>query len=360
MEQCRLNKFNCKFEYLWIDGYETPNIRIKTKYTTINTENERLTLEDVPEWSFDGSSTKQADGGNSDCVLVPVAIYKNPIDQVYSTNSFLVLCEVFDLKYGVHSSNTRAKLRQAVSDNQAEDMFFGIEQEYLLVDPKTNRPHGWPEVGFPNPQGRYYCGVGGDVVVGRNLVELHAISCLEIGIPLCGTNAEVMLGQWEYQVGVAGPINVCDDLLVARYILEVLAERAGLAVSLTPKPILGDWNGSGAHINFSTKFMREEGGEEYIKLVVESLEKNHKYHIANYGLDNELRLTGNHETASIDEFSYGESDRGASIRIPPSTAKTKKGYLEDRRPASNIDPYKAVRCLVETVGKIALPQETTV
>jgi glutamine synthetase len=347
-----MNSFNCKFEYLWLDGYDTPNIRSKTKYATIHTENPNLTLSDIPEWSFDGSSTMQAEGGDSDCVLVPVKVYKNPIEKSYGVNSFLVLCEVVDRHYGIHPSNTRAQLRAAIAEHGGEDMWFGIEQEYLLVDPKTSRPHGWPELGFPNPQGRYYCGVGGDVGVGRDLVEEHAIVCLEAGIPLCGTNAEVMLGQWEYQVGTAGALDVCDDLWVARYLLEIMAEREGLAVSLTPKPVLGDWNGSGAHINFSTEFLREEGGEEYIQAVVEALKEKHDHHIANYGLHNDLRLTGKHETASIHTFSSGDSDRGASIRIPPSTAKTKKGYLEDRRPASNIDPYKAIRCLVETVAPV--------
>jgi len=351
-----MNSFNCKFEYLWLDGYETPNIRSKTKYVTIQTENDNLRMEDIPEWSFDGSSTEQAEGGNSDCVLVPVKVYKNTIEQTYGVNSFIVLCEVMDRNYGIHPSNTRAKLRDAISQHGGEDMWFGIEQEYLLVDPKIRRPYGWPPSGFPNPQGRYYCGVGGDVVIGRDLVEAHAISCLEAGIPICGTNAEVMLGQWEYQVGTANALDVCDDLWVARYLLEVLAEREGLAVSLTPKPIQGDWNGSGAHINFSTEFLREEGGEEYINDVIKALEENHDQHIDNYGIDNDLRLTGNHETASIDTFSSGNSDRGASIRIPPSTAKTKKGYLEDRRPASNIDPYRAVRCLVETVSKVPTRQ----
>lgn len=350
-------EFNCKFEYLWLDGYDTPNIRSKTKYATVQTENKFITNEDVPEWSFDGSSTEQADGGDSDCLLVPVKVYANPIENQIGFNSFIVLCEVFDKNGGVHPSNTRESLRSAIIDHQAsgsEDMWFGIEQEYTFMDTTTGRPLGWPSnpTEFPSPQGRYYCGVGGDVVTQRRLVEDHAYACLSAGIPLCGTNAEVMLGQWEYQVGTAGPLDICDDLWVARYLLEVLAEREGLAVSLTPKPVHGDWNGSGAHINFSTKELRDTGGEGYIDSICNALRESHDYHIANYGLENDQRLTGKHETACITTFSSGDSDRGASIRIPPSTSKIKKGYLEDRRPASNIDPYRAVRCLIETVAPV--------
>lgn len=347
--------YNCKLEYLWLDGYDTPNIRSKTKYTTLYTENESLTLEDIPEWGFDGSSTQQADGDDSDCVLVPVKVYRNTIEDHVGPNSFLVLCEVYNKDGTKHKSNTREQLRNVLLEYDRSNMWFGIEQEYTMVDNKTGKPMGWPEGHdvYPTPQGRYYCGVGGDVVVQRSLVHEHASACLGAGIPLCGTNAEVMLGQWEYQIGPASPLDVCDDLWVARYLLEVLAERVGgMSISLSPKPITGDWNGSGAHINFSTAKLREEGGEEYIKEILDALEERHQYHIENYGLNNSLRLTGLHETSSINEFSSGNSDRGASIRIPPSTARNGIGYLEDRRPASNIDPYRAVRCLVETVGLV--------
>lgn len=350
-----MNSFNCKLEYLWLDGYDTPNIRSKTKYCTLYSEEGHLNIKDIPEWGFDGSSTKQAEGNDSDCVLVPVKVYNNTIDTQLGMNSFLVLCEVYD-KHGVkHSSNTREQLRSALLQHDKSDMWFGIEQEYTMIDSKTGRPMGWPaghDV-FPSPQGRYYCGVGGDVVTQRDLVHEHASACLAAGIPLCGTNAEVMLGQWEYQIGPASPLDVCDDLWVARYLLEVLAEKMGdMSISLDPKPIFGDWNGSGAHINFSTKHLRDEGGEEYIKDILDALEDKHQYHIENYGLNNDKRLTGFHETSSINDFSSGDSDRGASIRIPPSTSRNHKGYLEDRRPASNIDPYRAVRCLVETVGAV--------
>ena len=353
---------NCKIEYLWLDGYNTPNIRSKTKYCNISPNSDGLiTVESIPEWGFDGSSTEQAVGSNSDCILIPVSIFNNTVDSVIGTNSYIVLCEVFNVDGAPHKSNMRAKLRELDEKFGDQGFLFGIEQEYTIINPKNSRPLGWPDHKFeyPPPQGRYYCGVGGDVATMRELVHEHAMACNSAGIPLCGTNAEVMLSQWEYQIGTADILNICDYLWVARYMLEVLAETKDVSISLDPKLIGGDWNGSGAHINFSTEHMRTVGGEDYISNVISNLEESHEEHINNYGIGNENRLTGTHETQHISKFSYGNSDRGASIRIPVKTAKENKGYLEDRRPAANMDPYRAVSKLVETVGKSLLLVETT-
>lgn len=341
---------NCKLEYLWLDGYKTPNIRSKTKYCKVNPESDVLTLDDIPAWAFDGSSTQQATGSDSDCILKPVSLYNNTVDRMVSSNSYIVLCEVMNSDGTPHESNTRAKLREMESEFGHQNFWFGIEQEYTIMDKSGNKPYGWPENGFPPPQGRYYCGVGGDVATMRDLVHEHAMACNSAGIPLGGTNAEVMLSQWEYQVGTAGILEVCDDLWVARYMLEVLAESKDVSISLDPKPITGDWNGSGAHINFSTEKLRNEGGDEYITKIIKGLMDSHEEHIAEYGIGNEERLTGEHETQHIDVFSSGDSDRGASIRIPIGTTRNKKGYLEDRRPSANMNPYRAVAKLVETVG----------
>lgn len=338
-----------KLEYVWLDGYETPNLRSKTKYIEL----EEVDLSSVPEWGFDGSSTSQANSGDSDCILKPVKIYRRYSDSYFDELAYIVLCEVMNRDGSPHESNYRSNLRDLSKKYVDHEMLFGIEQEYVIIDNRSNRPVDWPVNGFPNPQGRYYCGVGGDVVTVRWIPEEHAFRCLAAEIPLCGTNLEVMKSQCEYQIGTAGTLDICDDLWISRYILEIIVESYNrISISLDPKPIDGDWNGSGAHINFSTKYMRDIGGDGYIKIVCEELGKRHNKDILNYGIGNNKRLTGNHETQNIDKFTWGASDRGASIRIPPSTSDKNKGYLEDRRPSANMDPYRAVACIVDALGSI--------
>uniref|UniRef100_T1H9Q5 glutamine synthetase n=3 Tax=Rhodnius TaxID=13248 RepID=T1H9Q5_RHOPR len=230
--------------------------------------------------------------------------------------------------------------------------WFGIEQEYTLLD-MDGRPFGWPKNGFPGPQGPYYCGVGANKVTARDIVESHYRACLYTGINISGTNAEVMPAQWEFQVGPSHGIDVADELWIARFLLHRIAEEFGVCVTLDPKPMEGDWNGAGAHCNFSTKEMREDNGIVHIEKAIDKLSKQHLRHIKAYdpkgGKDNERRLTGRHETSSIHDFSAGVANRGASIRIPRQTAEDKKGYLEDRRPASNCDPYSVTEALIRTV-----------
>jgi len=228
-----------------------------------------------------------------------------------------------------------------------QEPMFGIEQEYTFI--KDGRPLGWPLSGYPAPQGPYYCGVGGDKMPGREIVEQHTVACMKAGLGIEGTNAEVMMGQWEFQIGVLSPLDVSDHLWVARWLLFRIAEDFGVFATLEPKPIMGDWNGAGAHTNFSTKAMREDGGWDAIIAGCEAIGKRIDEHIAVYGVGIETRLTGAHETAHYTKFSYGTSDRGASIRIPWAVAKAKKGWLEDRRPNANMDPYKVTGVLVETV-----------
>lgn len=330
-------------EYIWMDGTEpTQKLRSKTKVVEVD---QVRSVKDLPEWGFDGSSTNQAPGDKSDCALIPVYYCKDPIR---GAPNVLVMCEVFYADGTPHKTNTRALLRPFAEKAASQDPWFGIEQEYTLF--KGARPLGFPESGgFPAPQGPYYCGVGADEVMGRDLVEEHLKNCVAAGLKISGINAEVMPGQWEFQVGPVGPLDVADQLWVARWLLYRTGEKYGINATLYPKPVRGDWNGAGAHTNFSTEAMRKPGGMKVITAACEALAKRHAEHIAEYGAHNTERLTGRHETARIDEFRYGVSDRGASIRIPLATSKVGYGYLEDRRPAANMDPYRVTRMLLETV-----------
>jgi glutamine synthetase len=330
-----------KLEYIWLDGYEpTQNMRSKTKVE--EHENFKGTLEELSNWSFDGSSTRQADGGSSDCLLVPVAIYPDPA----RLNGYLVMCEVMNADGTPHKSNGRATI-----DDENDDFWFGFEQEYFIMDTKTQLPLGFPVGGYPAPQGMYYCSVGGKNTHGRKLVEEHADLCIAAGLNFEGINQEVACGQWEFQLFAKGAKKAGDEIWIARYLLDRLTEKYGYYIEYHPKP-LGDtdWNGSGMHANFSNSTLRTCGSREVYEKICEAFRPVAKEHIAVYGAHNEQRLTGKHETASINDFSYGISDRGASIRIPLITVqKGWKGWLEDRRPASNGDPYKIAARIIKTV-----------
>jgi glutamine synthetase len=331
-------------EYIWLDGYK-PTQQLRSKTKVLETDRVKV-VKDLPEWAFDGSSTMQAPGDKSDCVLKPVSYFKDP---VRGEPHVLVMCEVFNADGTPHATNTRAALREVAEKTAKQEPWFGIEQEYTLLDARTNKPLGWPEQGFPAPQGEYYCGVGADKVYGRELMEVHMKACVAAGIRISGTNAEVMPSQWEFQVGPVGGLEVADQLWVARWLMCRLGEDMGIVMTLAPKPVKGDWNGTGAHTNFSTKEMREKGGIKVIEAACKALEAAHAKHIAGYGAGNEERLTGKHETAPITQFRWGVSDRGASVRIPLGTAKAGMGYMEDRRPAANMDPYVVCRLLLETI-----------
>jgi glutamine synthetase len=256
------------------------------------------------------------------------------------------MCEVLNTDGTPHSTNTRARLRPVAERHQTKETWFGFEQEYTMF--KGLRPLGWPEQGYPAPQGPFYCGVGADEAFGRDIVEEHLDACIAAGLEVSGINAEVMPGQWEFQIGPVAPLKGSDQLHVARYLLYRIAEHHGVTISLAPKPVRGDWNGAGCHTNFSTKAMREPGGKALIEQAIDRLEKRHQLHIENYGHGIEQRLTGVHETCSYKEFRHGDSDRGASIRIPVQVQQEGHGYFEDRRPCANIDPYVVSRLLLET------------
>ncbi|MCB0635030.1 MAG: glutamine synthetase beta-grasp domain-containing protein [Lewinella sp.] len=333
-----------KLEYIWLDGYQpTQTLRSKTKIV----KDFSGKLEDCPMWSFDGSSTEQAPGNSSDCLLKPVAIYPDPDRR----NAYLVMTEVLSADGKAHPSNGRATI-----DDKDSDFWFGFEQEYFLWDPETNKPLGFPADGYPGPQGPYYCGVGASRAYGRAIVEEHLDLCIDAGLNVEGINAEVAAGQWEFQIFAKGAEDAGDQIWVARYLLERTAEKYGVDINWHCKPISGDWNGSGMHANFSNEVLRTCGDEDTYKKILEAFRPLRKEHIAVYGADNHLRLTGKHETQSIDQFSYGVSDRGASIRIPVVTVENGwKGYLEDRRPNSAADPYKVAARIIKTVKSALVP-----
>ena len=350
--------------YIWLDGAKpTKKLRSKTRILP-NSSQDGMRLEDFPEWGFDGSSTYQAEGRYSDLILKPVSFIKNPL---LPDENYLVLCEVYNPDHTPHKTNTRSKLRELLDQGADKvDAWVGFEQEYTLF--QGNTPLGWPDNGYPAPQGPFYCGVGADEVFGRELVQDHTQACLDAGLQLYGTNAEVMPGQWEFQVGYRGiegesadTLTMSDHLWFARWLLYRIGEEYNITATLDPKPVKGDWNGAGKHTNFSTAAMRnKETGAKAIEDAIEALSKTHQEHIAVYGHGLSERLTGQHETAHINQFSHGVSDRGASIRIPQSVAQDGYGYIEDRRPGANADPYEVSAMLIKTICHSAINSNNTV
>ena len=238
-----------KLEYIWLDGYTpTSNMRSKTKVVSDFSGK----LEDCPVWNFDGSSTQQAEGNSSDCILKPVAIYPDPTRE----SGYLVMTEVLNPDGPPHVSNSRSTI-----NDDDDDFWFGFEQEYFIMDNETQLPLGFPVGGYPGPQGLYYCSVGGKNTHGRDLVEIHSDLCLEAGINFEGINQEVASGQWEFQIFAKGAKNSGDQVWVARYLLDRLTEDFGYYIEYHPKPIKGDWNGSGMHANFSNTTLRTCGDQ---------------------------------------------------------------------------------------------------
>lgn len=323
------------FEYIWLDAKN--NFRSKTKVMQV--EISKGILEQLPIWNYDGSSTGQAEGKDSEVFLKPVAIFRDPFRK--SHIAYLVWCDLLDKNMQSFKNSSRTNAVKVFEKFEDQEPWFGLEQEYFIVDPKTNLPLGFGSNSNPEPQGKYYCGVGADKALCRSIPETHLDYCLYAGIQICGLNAEVAPAQWEYQIGPCVGIDGGDHLWVSRYILNRIAESHGYNISYHPKPLGtdADWNGSGCHTNFSTKLMREDNGIEHIYTAIKRLSKSHSTHMRSYGEHNRMRMSGQHETSSFDNFTFGRANRGASVRIPNSVLNDSKGYFEDRRPASNCDPY---------------------
>ncbi|XP_031636241.1 glutamine synthetase 2 cytoplasmic-like [Contarinia nasturtii] len=324
--------------YIWFDDC------IRSKERVLNLA--PTSVNDIPIWC---AGHGEDDGSLSEWYLHPCAIYKDPFR---GGKHILVWCETYSGDGKPSITNHRNNCAKIAVKCSAEEPWFGIEQEYLFLD-NDGQPLGWPKNGYPGPIGPYYCGVGAESVYGRDIVDAHLRACLYSGIRIFGTNAEVLPGQWEFQVGPSSSVSVCDDLWVGRFLLQRIAEEFGVSVTLDPKPVRGEWFGSGCHTNVSTKSMRASGGIEAINEAIEKLSKSHEKHIKAYdpngGKDNERRLNAGCVTAPIDKFSSGIADRSASVRIPKTVADAGCGYLEDRRPASNCDPYMVVATMLSTI-----------
>ena len=353
-------------EYIWIDG--NGGLRSKTRtcdikqssrtYFSGNIENvDYLNHNIYKYWNYDGSSTNQADGTDSEVIIKPVRVCKDPFRKNNDYSCTLVLCEAYYPDGRPVATNTRAKAKNIFDKYEELKPWYGIEQEFFIMESISipskisNQPVGIKSIDIAEPQGQYYCSIGSKNTFGRLVAEEAYQKALYAGIQCSGMNAEVAPSQWEIQVGPCLGIDAADQLVLLRYILERVSECHNVQINFDPKPISGDWNGSGCHTNFSTTQMRHDGGYDYILRAIKKLELNHLDHMKVYGKNNKLRMTGKHETASYETFTYGVANRGSSIRIPRDTEKNKKGYFEDRRPASNMDPYLVTSMILQTIAE---------
>jgi len=334
-----------KAEYIWIDASGNP--RSKTKILDYDYDSP-IALHFFPIWNFDGSSTGQANTDDSEVLLKPVRIYKDPFTKHHNV---LILCETLNHDNTPHSTNTR-RVAFDIFDKYNSRLlkpWFGIEQEFFLLEPDLSTPYKYNHLTFDSnfQQGEFYCSVGHNNARARDFLTDVENYCLYTNIGITGKNFEVAPSQMEVQV-MNQDIKAADDIVILRYILHRLSEKYKSVVDLSARPIDGNINASGCHVNFSTEPMRNNGGYKIIVDAVHKLSLKHKEHIDIYGSDNHTRLTGNFETSSIDTFTSGVADRTASIRIPRNTLTYGKGYFEDRRPSSSCDPYLVTSKIFET------------
>lgn len=328
-----MNESNCVVcEYIWIGGNN--EIRSKTRVFPLKT----VSIINIPEWNYDGSSTDQADSdGNTEVLLKPCAIYKDTIRCFSNCECILVLCDTYNSDDKALSSNHRNNANVIFSEIDKEECWFGLEQEYFI---RFNN-----QTFEPINNGTHYCGVSNKLE--KTIVEEHLQTCVTTGLEISGINAEVASGQWEFQIGPSKGISAADQLIISRYLLERIAEKYNATIDYSPK-LSENANGSGCHINFSTKDMREPGGLNKILSCMDKLKMKQEEHISAYGKNNHLRLTGLHETSCVNNFTWGIGTRNTSVRIPNATKKNGYGYFEDRRPGANIDPYLATSVIAKT------------
>lgn len=325
-----------KVEYIWIDGsVPTKRLCSKTRVCIFTLPYTYLSVNNIPQWRFDGSSTNRANTNNLDLILKPVKIFNNPID-----SGMLVLCEVLNLDGSPHVSNNRNLCLKTELKLNEQEPLFGIEQEYFIFKGKDSITAEY--LGIMPPEGRYFCGIGGNVSFGREIVQEHLDACIAAGISIEGINAEVAPGQWEFQIGLLPGVEVSDHLWVARWLLNRVAEKHGCWINYDAKPYY-NYNGSGAHVNFSINRMRDS--KLNCEDVCKCFESRCQEHLAVYGYNYQEHLTGSHETSSFNEFRYGHSDKMASICISSSNT-----FIKDRRPNANIDPYEVTNVIMETIN----------
>jgi glutamine synthetase len=318
-------------EYIWLGGKN--EIRSKTKVVHHFLP---FDYKYMPEWNYDGSSTWQADSNSdTEIILKPCAVYKDVLRNVADSNCYIVLCDTYDSKKNPTLTNNRFKAKELFDQDIDNKPWFGLEQEYFMEIPYCTT--------VSHQDGFHYCGVS-DNNVERIIAEQHMELCIKSGINISGINSEVSKNQWEFQVGPNEGIKSGDDVIVARYLLERIAEKYNTKINYHPKPF-HNINGSGCHINFSTTKTRSDNGVYEIYNMIERLDATHEELINVYGDDNHLRLTGIHETSSYNKFTHGIGTRNTSVRIPNQTIKDNCGYFEDRRPAANIDPYLSTSTL---------------
>ena len=328
-----MQKSKTLLEYIWLDG----NCRLRSKSRVVHATLPCINTF-IPEWTYDGSSTNQAENdGDTEIILNPCKVYKDPMRDISDCECYLVLCDTYTSNGNPTQSNHRYSASKIFTDEMVSEYepWFGLEQEYFIVIPGKN-------VTTAN----FYCRLP-DTIIEQTIVEEHMKLCIEAGLTISGINSEVSPYQWEFQIGPSQGINAADELVVAGFLLEKVALKYGVKINYHPKPS-AYINGSGCHINFSTNKTRDENGITEIYRCIQQLSETHDDLIKVYGEHNDMRLTGMHETSSYTTFSWGVGTRNTSLRIPNKVMKEGRGYFEDRRPASNMDPYLATSTLFKT------------
>lgn len=309
--------------YVWMSRGGVFRYKIYT-LSSLNADGDFDNPDLYPTGTFDGSSTGDAEVGSSDLRIKPCAVYRD-VDGV----GVFVLCDIDT------AETPRANLLTLIENRKvfgAESCWFGFEQEYFLL----------PFESESEQDAFHYCSPTSETIP-----QHHYNECRQMGVHITGWNCEVAPNQYEFQVCAAG-VSAADDLIMARWVLLRVCQEHDKGLLLVPKPI-PVYNGSGLHTNFSTPQMRTSpGGWSTMLKSVGLLRDRHNEHMEVYGDGNEERLSGMYETSAFDTFSWGIGSRDTSVRLQKVMKGEDKGFIEDRRPASNANPYVVCYALVNT------------